>query len=185
MGGSSSAKHWQPSREPGGPKEDDDCLSLQFPENLQMAADGPVHAPGTVLEVMKTQAGSGTVLVAVDDNGEIVGSILNHVPRLLRCMNRGIAYVAQVLDATANVNRVSIRPADDMNAVGAYDVQGTVTVGRFSVIVESRSDMTSDVRAESNVISRDGICELRSLLRADASFEAQIDKYGSATIMPK
>lgn len=185
MGGSSSDKHWQPSREPGGPTDQDDCLTLQFSEHLQMAADGPVHAPDTVLEVMKTQAGVGTVLVAVDDNGEIVGSILNQVARLLRCMNRGVAYVAEVLDSTANVNRVSIRPADAMNAAGAYDVQGTVTVGRFSVIVESRSSMTSDVLAESNVISRDGICELRSLLRADASFEAQIDSLGTATILPK
>lgn len=182
MGGSSSDQYWSPRHSgPGGQEDEVDCFLLQPLEKLQMARNGPLQAPGAVLEVLKVQAGAGTAVAVVDDDGEIVGTILNQAAQLLRCMNQGVAYVAEVLNSTADVNSVKVRPSDVSSAAGTYGVDGEATEGSFSVEVEN-PDRATDVLAGPNTISRESICELRSLLRVAVQFGARVETSGAATV---
>ena len=97
-------------------------------------------------------------------------------------MGEGIAYAADVLDATADVNKVRIRPSDVSRAAGIYGIDGEVTTGSFSVKVMSQSDENTDVIAGPNRISRKSTCELRSLLRIPVRFEANVGPSGDAEV---
>ena len=125
------------------------------------------------------------LVTAIDDDGNIVGTITDQTPDLIRCMDQGVAYVAEVLDNTANVNKVWIRPAETSRAAQTYDVDGEITVGTFDVEVRSRSDQSTDVIAGANTLSRENICELRSLLRVSAEFDARVDPSGDAEVSLK
>lgn len=207
MGGSSGG-YTPPPRDYGsrGEAVERDCYQLRFETHLRMNAGGPVQAKGAVLEVLempvtprtdtlpltgmqedvpavpRVPAVLGPRLAAIDDDGKVVGTILDQASELLRCMGEGIAYVADVLDATADVNKVWIRPSDVSRAAGIYGIDGEVTTGSFSVKVVSQSDENTDVIAGPNRISRESTCELRSLLRIPVRFEANVGPSGDAEV---
>ena len=85
------------------------CRALQFRTNLEPLPDAPVHEVGTVLSVVPTGAGTGTVFVAVDDQGRPVGTIVERTDSLLRCTGLGISYEAEVREVFLGTHDVQVR----------------------------------------------------------------------------
>lgn len=99
-----------------GSDEDDSCLSLEFTTNLETIPDAPVHRPSTVLKVVQTSTGFGTVFVVVDSEDRAVGTIVEHLALLLRCMSQGHEYVAEVQSVTSGVHTVRVRALAGRNS---------------------------------------------------------------------
>ena len=112
MGGSGGSDHWRPPQATEGEQDQDDsCESLRFTTNLAPFEGAPRHEPGTVLSVVPTEVGAGTAFVAVDSDGQMVGTIVERIDSLRRCDARGFSYEAQVTQVTLGTHTVLVRAA--------------------------------------------------------------------------
>ena len=67
---------------------------------------------GEILAVQLQQPpGSGPFIAAVDDSGQIVGSLIDRVAELLRCIQSGYTYTAEVLRISGGSVRVRVSPS--------------------------------------------------------------------------
>jgi hypothetical protein len=98
----------------GGSPVDDgtDCGDLNFVAVLQSlqteAVDG--LTVGDLLEV-GLRDGSPPVIEVRTTAGILVGALIQRVPELLRCLQRGVGYTAAVLSLDGGYVRVEVRPA--------------------------------------------------------------------------
>ena len=79
-----------------------DCAQIRFVTTLQQSANSPVHEVGEILELLRVPSHELFVIGAVDDDGSIVGTVIEELPDLLRCTASGFAYVAEILAWTLN-----------------------------------------------------------------------------------
>ena len=68
------------------PSDEDICRSLRFTTNLEPVS-GPIHELGAVLTVVPTEVGAGTVFVAIDNDRQPVGTIIERTDDLLLVHN--------------------------------------------------------------------------------------------------
>lgn len=177
MGGSNPPPPPRP-REPGSQGEfpseadGDDCFALQFQTVLQQPAQGPVHQPGAVLEILAIAEANTAVLAAVGDAGDVVGTVVEGVADLLQCTSAGIAYVADVTDVEFGIHTVRVRAAYGVNAERDYEIDGTTNGTHALALVGEGPGV--NIAAGTGVLAAEGICELRALLRAGVSFNAVV-----------
>ena len=83
---------------PSGPTENVDCAKLAFDTTLTSPQKPIVDtlAVGAVLELEVREAGGRKIIAAVTQAGDVAGSITDRTPDLLRCMQEGVMYVADV-----------------------------------------------------------------------------------------
>lgn len=91
------------------------CEDLVFETNIAPAnqAGGQAPSVGDVLQVVIQTSGgnpSVPVVVAVFNNVP-VGSIIQHLADLLRCLQAGNPFAAEVLALSGGMIRVQVRPA--------------------------------------------------------------------------
>ncbi len=112
MGGSGGG-NYSVSPGPGRPESsaEDVCRSITFTTNLQPERGGPVHQKGAVFVIVPTVVGAGTAFVAVDDSGEVVGTIVERTDSLQRCTDLGISYKAEVQDVFLDTHTVRVSAA--------------------------------------------------------------------------
>ena len=109
MSGNPSAP---PPRGRAGP-DDGDCGKLRFPTQLASPQPAVVSmlTPGTVLAIELQDRAGVRVIVAVNDAGEVAGSIVERIQQLLRCLQQGFTYEAIVTAVAGGAVNVSIQPS--------------------------------------------------------------------------
>ena len=117
MGGTGGSDY-SVSPRPRGPEQSDEdlCRSLRFTTNLEPSPSGPIRDEGDVLTVVPTVTGGGTAFVAVDVDGEAVGTIVEKTDSLLRCTNIGISYEAVVEHVFFDTHTVLVRASSGERA---------------------------------------------------------------------
>ena len=110
MGGTGGSDY-PVSPRPGRSEQSDEdlCRSLRFTTNLEPSPNGPIRSEGEVLTVVPTATGSGTAFVAVDVDGEAVGTIVERTDSLLRGTNSGTSYEAVVKHVILDTHTVLVR----------------------------------------------------------------------------
>ena len=148
-----------------------DCLTFSFETALELIPDAPMHESGTVLEVLREEVGHSVRIVAVDDDGEVVGVITSSYRTLLDCMEAGFAFVAVVRELTLMVHQVSVRAASRDHAERGYRVEDSAAASSHELKISDREEFDADVSAGRALLVRERICELRSLLRVGIEFD--------------
>ncbi len=185
MGGSGDHDPYRPDiGSGGGDTPQRDCTKVRFATTLQQTASAPTRPVGTILELLRVAAGGATVIAAVDDSGQILGTVVEELADLLRCTASGVAYVAEVTGSTHGVHTVAIRASDrSVAASGSYGIVGAGGPTTDAVALDPGAD---DVAAEIAVgalrLVRADICELRSLLRVGVPFHATVDAAGAVIV---
>jgi hypothetical protein len=112
----------------------------------------------------------GTFVVGViDDHGALVGTVIEEVTDMLRCIRSGVAFIAEARALNLGLHRVEIRASDRAN-VSRYLFEAPALVTEGSVELVSDDDLPVDLRVGDVVLGRRGICELRSLVRVGVPF---------------
>jgi hypothetical protein len=83
---------------PSGPTENIDCARLAFDTTLASPQEAIVAmlAVGDALDLQIRSSGGWDVIAAVTASGDVAGSITDRTPDLLRCMQEGVTYVAEI-----------------------------------------------------------------------------------------
>ncbi len=148
-----------------------DCAQLRFQTNIQV---GPELADpnGDVLEVARTQASPNgpTIVAVVDDDGRILGSIVEDLARLTECLDRGVAFVALLQRNQDGLLTVMVRAADPAQAAGRYLLQAPIVGDSMGPIELIDTDLGTAARlaAAQTPLATEGTSELRALIRAGA-----------------
>ena len=99
---------------PSGPSADLDCARLTFETQLA-SPDAAVVGTLTVADVLAIElqvAESGRrVIAAVASDGRVAGAITSHTADLVRCIQEGFAYMAEVTAIDGGWVDVRVRPA--------------------------------------------------------------------------
>jgi hypothetical protein len=87
-----------------------DCARLRFTARLQSLQEEVVAtiSVGDQLEVL-LGTGQHPVIEVRDANGEVAGALIDHVTDLLRCIQDGYQYVAEVKSVDGGDVRVEVR----------------------------------------------------------------------------
>lgn len=88
------------------------CDELVFQTSI--ASPQPVATElsvGDILQVTLDPGPPKSVVQLVDDSGRVVGSIITHIPDLLRCIQDGHGYEAEVQSVEGGDFQVKVRPA--------------------------------------------------------------------------
>jgi len=88
-----------------------DCAQIRFLTTLQQATSAPVHDVGDLLELLRIPSGELFVIGAVDDDGVIVGTVIEELADLLRCTASGFVFVAEVESVDHGIHHVRVRPS--------------------------------------------------------------------------
>jgi hypothetical protein len=99
---------------PIGPRPEPDCSALQFEATLA-SPDMAVVATlvvGAVLGVdVRQGAGGRNLIAAVTPAGQIAGAITDRIADLLRCIQQGIDFEAEITDLNGGWIVVTVRAA--------------------------------------------------------------------------
>jgi hypothetical protein len=159
-----------------------DCGGLTFATTPELARDAPQVTVGDVVELVRAQTDgpriafdpAGRLVAVVDADGRLVGTVVDMLGPLLRCMSGGFGYVAEVTGVTAGVPRVRVRPAD-MSVVeravfttAADDGDGPVTLEPSTARIDARPSIGG------HTLGGGPVCELRALLRTGAQCDAAV-----------
>lgn len=87
------------------------CDQLRFTTSI--ASPQPAAANLSIGDVLQLQLRSGTArsIDVVDQSGAVVGSIISRIADLLRCIQQGVDFEAEVLSTNGGDIRVEVRPA--------------------------------------------------------------------------
>jgi hypothetical protein len=98
----------------GPPDSGTDCQRLRFLATLQSPQAQAVAeiSVGDVLDVVLAPGSAETppVVEVRRADGTVVGALIDHLRELLRCMNQGFEYAAEVLDISGGSVRVRVGP---------------------------------------------------------------------------
>lgn len=195
MGGTGNYDPYRP--DPTGPAGDPgpSCLDLQFVANVQVAPEPVGVERNDVLEVLRTKVGAGALIVGVlDQNGVLVGSIIDELDRLLPCLSQGVAFIAEVIVVNHGVPSVRVSAASVSRVEGAAKGSGD---GLVSPAPGSELTLRLDGDGESSSVSKvvavcDGeviaevsharLSELRALLRVGVEFSVEMTGGDSITL---
>ena len=113
------------------------------------------------------------MIAAVDDDGTVIGTVTDELPALLRCTGDGWAFVAEVITVNYGVHSVVVRAADRVAVTAvAYTAAGGPASLEPVVLVDA-APVPVDLVIGTATMSRSGICELRSLVRANVPANPQ------------
>jgi hypothetical protein len=87
------------------------CERVQFDAELQSVKPGAARSVKRGDELQVLVKGTHGPIVAVNDRGQEVGSIVDHMAEILRCTEAGFSYVAKVLEVDAPMIRVHVEHA--------------------------------------------------------------------------
>jgi hypothetical protein len=88
------------------------CQELTFRAALQSVQPGAVaHLGIEQLLTVSLRAGNPPVIEVKTSAGVLVGALINRVPEMLRCLQRGFEYTAEVLSIDGGDVRVEVRAA--------------------------------------------------------------------------
>lgn len=100
---------------PGGgfepPHERTPCDHLKF--RTSVASPQPAAEEADVGDVLTVELKSGppVVIHLVDGDGNTVGSLITRIPDLIRCIQDGFSYEADVKEVNGGDMQVEVRPA--------------------------------------------------------------------------
>jgi hypothetical protein len=182
MGGTGS---YDPDRRlPGGTPTGDaaTCYDLRFAATVQLPPNPVAVVSGDVLEVARASFDGVMVVAAFDAAGDLVGSIIDHLERLLPCLAEGVAFVAEVISVNHDVPSVRVMAAEISRVVGRASVEGSRPTTaepdrRESVVLagEETAGLPMTVLAgTAGPIEHQRLSELRALVRVGVSFEATL-----------
>jgi hypothetical protein len=185
MGGSGVYDPYRPDNSSGGEVQSErDCTRVRFSTILQQPVDAPEHSTDTVFELVPVMTGAATVIATVDDNGRIVGTVVEELADLLPCIRSGVAYVAEVTKCINGIHTVAIRPSDRATVTGAvFSINGVArpTIGLLSLNPDL-TDIGAEIVVDSECLRRSEVCELRSLLRVGMQFDATVGADGTVVV---
>jgi hypothetical protein len=94
-----------------GGGDDTPCDQLRF--RTSIASPQPAASELKVGDVLRVELSSGppAVIHLVDSNGNVVGSLISRVADLLRCIQDGFDYEAEVMEINGGGIAVDVRPA--------------------------------------------------------------------------
>lgn len=98
----------------GGPRPQDpgtSCDELTFEADLASPKEEAVSqlAEGDILDVLLERVGEAPI-VNVRVNGDLVGSLVSHLPELIRCLQEGNDFVAEIKEIDDGKVSVEVRP---------------------------------------------------------------------------
>jgi hypothetical protein len=170
---------------PSGAQEiERDCTKLSFVTTLQQRPSSPVLVIGETLELLRVPTGEAIAIAAVDDGGRIVGTIVEELADLLRCTASGVAFVARVVTVSHGIHTIRVRSSDVTSACeGSYRTSAPPrSVTGQLALTPNTTDVQADVVVAENTLARDGICEVRSLLRSGVPLRARVDGDGAVLV---
>ena len=142
------------------------------------------RTPGDTLEVCLTVLQEAQVVGAFNDEGDLVGTIVDELGLLLPCLSQGVAFVADVI-ASGVVIEVAVRPAS-----GALVERNPATVGSpptasGALELEPNNDEfpAGVVHVDNGgrlPIEHERFCEVRALLRVGVRITTEV--HGSSTV---
>jgi hypothetical protein len=95
-----------------GPRDDrTPCDQLRF--RTSIASPQPAASDlevGDVLEVV-LRSGPRVAIDLIDSSSDVVGSLITHIADLLRCIQDGFSYEAEVKEIDGGDVRVDVRPS--------------------------------------------------------------------------
>jgi hypothetical protein len=179
-GGGGGGGDYRPRGDGGGGSDPQpNCSGLRFATTLEQPHGAPVHGRGAVFELVLTPSGGRVVVVAIDDDGDIIGTVVDELPNLLRCMDSGWAFVAEVVTVNYGIHSVVVRPAVLHEGAGAYwSAPGSPTSGPLQLV----GSAAVDVVVASTLMDRSGIAELRSLVRTGTPLDGEVAADGATTV---
>jgi hypothetical protein len=111
------------------------------------------------------------VVAVIDDDGALVGTVVEEVADMLRCLRSGVAFIAEVRGLNLGLHRVEIRASDRVNVSGGvFDAPAGVIEAPVELV--TGDPLPVDLRVGEVLLGRRGICELRSLVRVGVPFRA-------------
>lgn len=138
--------------------------------------------------VLVPQMSGLDVVQAIDLDGVVVGSVVDHLDELLPCMRDGWAYVARVThvnSADRPVARVRSSSTAAMSA-GSFELERGVAGAGTVVLVEGDGTGPGVVVAIGDevvpLVGSDLVIELRSLLRVGVGFDCEVSDSGDVTL---
>ena len=166
------------------PSSERDCMAVRFSTILQQPVNAPTHAEGTVFELLRVATSGATAIAAIDDDGQIVGTVVEELADLLRCTASGVAYVAYVTSVSNGIHTVSVRAADvTMAEAGTYRASGVASAITDKVELEpAPMEVGAEIVVGTNRLVRAGVCEIRSLVRVGVIFDATVQSDGAVTV---
>lgn len=168
MGGSGDSRDYSsrstgggtaPAGGPGaGSTSDDGCARLTFPATLSSPEPTVVETllVGQVLNVVRTER-EGVRLVEVRTaDGRLTGTLTSSLPDLLRCIEAGFTYAADVVSRDGGVVRVQVRSGAH---VGCGDVRySELVIGDDEAVIAGQQ--LEVVAAGLSVVLRDDAGEV-------------------------
>jgi hypothetical protein len=182
MGGTGS---YDPDRRPLGGRPTGDvstCYDLRFAATVQIPPNPIDIGVGDVLEVARASFGGVMVVATFDAVGDLVGSIIDDLERLLPCLAEGVAFVAEVITVNHGVPSVRVMAASIGRVVGRASLDGILPVtaesGRREPVELSGEGtagmLMAVVAGAAGPIVHLRLSELRALVRVGVSFEASL-----------
>jgi hypothetical protein len=98
---------------PVGPQVDQPCGALQFETSLASPRAEVVATltEGEVLTLELQPAGGGRNMIAALANGKVAGGITDRTPDLIRCIQDGFDFVAEINRIDGGWVELSVHPA--------------------------------------------------------------------------
>lgn len=87
------------------------CEDLRFPASIQLPPEPVEVSPGEVLEVRLVEHRGAQIVGAFNADGELVGSIIDQLDRLVPCLGSGVPFVAEVITVNYGTPGVRVRAA--------------------------------------------------------------------------
>lgn len=187
MGGTGDRDPYRPPREfvsPGEPGIERDCTKVRFVTTLQQPPESPEHRPGDTFELLRVRTGDAIAIAAVDEDGQIIGTVVEELADLLRCTGEGVAFVAEVTSVSYGIHSVRVR-ASDLDATIGRRYQLSSRTGGFSGVVVLAPDsiqLEADIIIGDKAFVRAATCELRSLLRAGVRLFGDVGDDGDVVV---
>ena len=194
MGGTGSYDPYR--RDPTGGANPPDtgealCADLRFTASVQLPPEPVDVSSGAVFEVCRTEYDGAQIVGVFNTNGELVGSIVDQLDRLLPCLSSGVAFIAEVMTVnygtpSVRVVAASIAAVTSANAL-IVDGNSPADTGEGDLRLlpaDSPLPMAVAVELDGTTISLDHprFCELRALMRVGVSFLGRITAPGNVTL---
>lgn len=195
MGGTGSYDPYRPdpSGGSGGPDEQIDCSALRFPATIQVADEPVAVTSGEVLEVLRVELDGVMVVAAINETGQLIGTIIDGLDRLLPCLTGGVAFVADVLTVNYGTPSVRVTAAQvarcttpELSLVGSVPVGqlGTLQLAEPGRELPIPMRVTCESAGQTAACAHPRVCEIRTLLRVGVQLTAMVTASGTARLQP-
>ena len=92
----------------GPTPNDHDCSMVMFDTKLERVSSAPEHSQHTPLEIVREATEAGNRIVAVNEQGRVVGVVRENLGVLNKCMDGGTDFIAYVKSLSLGVYTVTV-----------------------------------------------------------------------------